>query len=195
MRDALYREVADVVVESDREQVSRLAHRLEQQLRTAAQRADAGADADGRAGRAQLPDSRRRRAAGAQRRVCSHRLPRDARCRHQSGRRAASRSRLCADALSAAGHRQRKSSSCPMGKRTRTGQTLYEIHTRLLELGAERSTTLIALGGGVIGDSRDSRPRRTSAGCRSCRCPRRCWRRSTRRSAARRRSIIRSART
>jgi len=36
MRDALYREVADVVVESDREQVSRLAHRLEQQLRSIA---------------------------------------------------------------------------------------------------------------------------------------------------------------
>ena len=36
MRDALYREVADSVVESDREQVSRLAYRLEQQLRTAA---------------------------------------------------------------------------------------------------------------------------------------------------------------
>ncbi len=35
-RDSLYREVADAVVESDREQVSRLAHRLEQQLRAAA---------------------------------------------------------------------------------------------------------------------------------------------------------------
>jgi len=36
MRDVLYRAVADVVVESDREQVNRLAHRLEQQLRAAA---------------------------------------------------------------------------------------------------------------------------------------------------------------
>jgi shikimate kinase len=36
MRDALYREVADFVIESDREQVNRLAHRLEQQLRAAA---------------------------------------------------------------------------------------------------------------------------------------------------------------
>ena len=36
MRDALYRDVADAVVESDREQLSRLAHRLEQQLRAAA---------------------------------------------------------------------------------------------------------------------------------------------------------------
>ena len=36
MRDALYREVADFVIESDREQVNRLAQRLEQQLRAAA---------------------------------------------------------------------------------------------------------------------------------------------------------------
>jgi shikimate kinase len=36
MRDSLYREVADAVVESDREQLSRLAHRLELQLRAAA---------------------------------------------------------------------------------------------------------------------------------------------------------------
>ncbi|HTR59179.1 MAG TPA: shikimate kinase [Casimicrobiaceae bacterium] len=35
-RDGLYREVADFVIESDREQVNRLAHRLEQQLRAAA---------------------------------------------------------------------------------------------------------------------------------------------------------------
>ena len=36
LRDALYREVADVVAESDRDQVSRLAHRLERELRTIA---------------------------------------------------------------------------------------------------------------------------------------------------------------
>jgi len=36
-RDALYRETADFVVESDQEQVVRLAQRLEQQLRTSAQ--------------------------------------------------------------------------------------------------------------------------------------------------------------
>ena len=35
-RDALYRQVADFVIESDREQVNRLAHRLEQQLRAVA---------------------------------------------------------------------------------------------------------------------------------------------------------------
>jgi 3-dehydroquinate synthase len=38
------------------------------------------------------------------------------------------------------------------GEQHKDWRTLYEVHTRLLELGAERSTTLIALGGGVIGD-------------------------------------------
>jgi 3-dehydroquinate synthase len=40
----------------------------------------------------------------------------------------------------------------PDGEAHKDWATLYEVHTRLLELGAERSTTLIALGGGVIGD-------------------------------------------
>ncbi|HEX5863265.1 MAG TPA: 3-dehydroquinate synthase [Casimicrobiaceae bacterium] len=40
----------------------------------------------------------------------------------------------------------------PDGEAHKDWATLYEIHTRLLELGAERSTTLFALGGGVIGD-------------------------------------------
>jgi len=38
------------------------------------------------------------------------------------------------------------------GEQHKDWGTLYAIHTRLLELGAERSTTLIALGGGVVGD-------------------------------------------
>ena len=38
------------------------------------------------------------------------------------------------------------------GEAHKTWSTLYDIHTRLLELGAERSTTLVALGGGVVGD-------------------------------------------
>jgi 3-dehydroquinate synthase len=38
------------------------------------------------------------------------------------------------------------------GEAHKSWATLYSIHTRLLELGAERSTLLIALGGGVIGD-------------------------------------------
>ena len=40
----------------------------------------------------------------------------------------------------------------PDGEQHKDWATLNEIHTRLLELGAERSTTLLALGGGVIGD-------------------------------------------
>jgi 3-dehydroquinate synthase len=40
----------------------------------------------------------------------------------------------------------------PDGERHKDWSTLYEIHTGLLELGADRGTTLIALGGGVIGD-------------------------------------------
>jgi 3-dehydroquinate synthase len=40
----------------------------------------------------------------------------------------------------------------PDGETHKDWSALYEIHTRLLELKAERSTMLIALGGGVIGD-------------------------------------------
>jgi 3-dehydroquinate synthase len=40
----------------------------------------------------------------------------------------------------------------PDGEQHKDWTTLQYIHTRLLELGAERSTTLLALGGGVIGD-------------------------------------------
>jgi 3-dehydroquinate synthase len=40
----------------------------------------------------------------------------------------------------------------PDGEVHKDWATLYAIHTRLLELKAERSTQLIALGGGVIGD-------------------------------------------
>jgi 3-dehydroquinate synthase len=40
----------------------------------------------------------------------------------------------------------------PDGEAQKNWGALYEIHTRLLELKAERSTMLIALGGGVIGD-------------------------------------------
>ncbi len=40
----------------------------------------------------------------------------------------------------------------PDGESHKDWATLYSIHTRLIELGAERSTLLIALGGGVVGD-------------------------------------------
>ena len=40
----------------------------------------------------------------------------------------------------------------PDGEQHKEWSTLNEIHTRLLELGADRATTLIAFGGGVVGD-------------------------------------------
>ncbi len=40
----------------------------------------------------------------------------------------------------------------PDGESFKTLETLLQIHTRLLELGADRRTTLLAVGGGVIGD-------------------------------------------
>jgi len=40
----------------------------------------------------------------------------------------------------------------PDGEAHKDWNTLYALHTRLLELGAERSTALVALGGGVVGD-------------------------------------------
>jgi len=40
----------------------------------------------------------------------------------------------------------------PDGEKHKDWSTLYAIHTRLLELGADRATALIALGGGVVGD-------------------------------------------
>lgn len=40
----------------------------------------------------------------------------------------------------------------PAGEQSKDWATLHQIHTRLIELGAERSTTVLALGGGVIGD-------------------------------------------
>jgi 3-dehydroquinate synthase len=40
----------------------------------------------------------------------------------------------------------------PDGESHKDWATLYSIHTRLIEMGAERSSLLIALGGGVVGD-------------------------------------------
>ena len=40
----------------------------------------------------------------------------------------------------------------PDGEAHKSWATLYDIHTRLLELRVDRSTLLVALGGGVIGD-------------------------------------------
>jgi len=40
----------------------------------------------------------------------------------------------------------------PDGETHKTWATLHDVLTRLLEINAERSTTLVALGGGVVGD-------------------------------------------
>lgn len=40
----------------------------------------------------------------------------------------------------------------PDGEAYKTAATLAQIHTRLLELGADRKSALLALGGGVVGD-------------------------------------------
>jgi 3-dehydroquinate synthase family protein len=70
----------------------------------------------------------------------------------------------------------------PDGESHKDRQTLSRIHTRLLELGAERSTLLFALGGGVIGDLAASRRRPISGACHWCNCRRRYSHRSTRRN-------------
>ena len=54
-------------------------------------------------------------------------------------------------ALSSAGVRS-DSIVVPDGEAHKDWSTLFDVHTRLLELGADRSTWLIALGGGVVGD-------------------------------------------
>jgi len=55
------------------------------------------------------------------------------------------------DALSRAGVRC-DTIVIPEGEAHKNWETLHSIHTRLIELGAERSSLLIALGGGVVGD-------------------------------------------
>ncbi len=77
-------------------------------------------------------------------------------------------------------------SSCRTARPTRTGPRSTWSSMRCSGHGSDRKTVLFALGGGVVGDlTRVSRRRATCAACRSSRCRRRCWRRSTRRWAAR----------
>ena len=89
----------------------------------------------------------------------------------------------------------------PDGEQHKNWDTLNDVLTRLLELKVDRTTPVVALGGGVVGDlagfasATYLRRRSTSAASRTCRCPRRCSRRSTRRSAERRPSTIGWART
>lgn len=65
----------------------------------------------------------------------------------------------------------------PDGEKYKNPQTLNSIFDVLLERRCERSTTLIALGGGVIGDMTGLlRPRATSAECLLFRCRQHCLR-------------------
>ena len=80
----------------------------------------------------------------------------------------------------------------PDGEQHKDWQTLNSIFDALLANRCERKTTLIALGGGVVGDlDRVCRGHLSCAACLSSRCRRRCSRRSIPPSAARPRSIIR----
>jgi 3-dehydroquinate synthase len=83
----------------------------------------------------------------------------------------------------------------PEGEAHKNWQTLKQVFDALLEARCERSTTLVALGGGVVGTSADSPPRSISAAFPSSRFRPPCSRRWIRPSAARPPSTIRSART
>ena len=84
----------------------------------------------------------------------------------------------------------------PDGEAHKNWETLNRIFDALLTERADRKTTLIALGGGVVGDMTGFR-RRLLHARRAVRpgADHACWRRSIRRSAARPASTIRSART
>ena len=83
----------------------------------------------------------------------------------------------------------------PDGEAHKNWQTLNSIFDALLSNRCERKSTIIALGGGVVGDLAGFAAAVISAGCLSFRCQRRCLRKWIHRSAARPRSIIHSART
>jgi 3-dehydroquinate synthase len=83
----------------------------------------------------------------------------------------------------------------PDGEAHKDWPTLNLIFDGLLGDRCDRSTTLIALGGGVVGDMVGFAAASYQRGCPSSRCPPRCCPRWIRRWAARRRSTTRSART
>lgn len=81
----------------------------------------------------------------------------------------------------------------PDGEQFKTWETLNLIFDAMLEGRCERGTTLIALGGGVIGDMGGLQPPAINAECLSFKFRQRSCLRSTHQLAARQPSIIRSA--
>jgi len=83
----------------------------------------------------------------------------------------------------------------PDGEQHKTLATLERIFDALMAHRHSRTTTLVALGGGVIGDMVGFAAACYSAAWTSSRCPPRCWRRWIPRWAARPPSTTRAART
>ena len=81
------------------------------------------------------------------------------------------------------------------GERYKNLNTVARVLDALVKAQADRSTVIIAVGGGVIGDMVGFAAATYLRGIPSCTCRRRCWRRSIAPSAARPASTIRSART
>ena len=73
----------------------------------------------------------------------------------------------------------------PAGEATKSVEVAQDLWTKLLDLKADRKTLVVAVGGGVIGDLAGFVAATFAAGWPSCRCPRRCWRKSTVRWGAR----------
>ena len=81
------------------------------------------------------------------------------------------------------------------GEASKSWAVAGEVLEALAETGLDRTDTIAALGEASLATSRGSRRRRTCGACGSSRFQRRCLRRSTARSAARRGSICAPART
>ena len=167
-RDPLYREIADVIVDTGHQSLSNLVHRLEHKLarpsrigrrdtrhsRTSAPR---HAHPDSRARRAQLPDPHRRGRCWNEPELIAERLPqkRAAIVTNDDRRTAVPRDawkRVCTAPAST-----RCRIILPDGEDHKNWETLNTIFDALLEHRCERSTTIIALGGGVVGDHRGIR--------------------------------------
>ena len=190
-RDPLYREVADHVVPSERDAVLRIRSSLsslgEQTSSASVKKVDVGV------GERSYPDSCRRRVAARAPPICSAASFRAASSllpMRQWRRIIWRRPRLASAHGTAV-----DVPSIPEGEAHKSWPTLQDIITRLLELRAERSTLLVAPGGGVVGDLAGFAAAIYLRGMPFCRCRRCFWPRSTHPLAARPASITRLART